>query len=328
MNLVLLLLTLPVLASGVGSETASRSRDIARAYERCAPRYEKSSADVPARREAHRRLLEKIRSCHPTPALMQALSANAKFSACVGLEADTQDCGLVAACAGQMTRWAGHLSSRGRKDDDSKKLADDALRAIMVFEGVTGRKVSFVDSQDHASQDFFRRTGLAQFNPNERQTAAIAESLSRHIRAHVKLTQAELLFEAVFGTGGNVTLAAGSLAKIFCDNRDLVHNIYWMDHQAKGKNYYRFAGLFIGLQESADIAALGVVGGSANILGNPIVYTFGKYFTKKDDPLRKEGDVLTFLSRAEYADKFKQYIQGYRAAGSIRPVYAHLAPAP
>ncbi|MCX5792991.1 MAG: hypothetical protein NTY45_12370 [Elusimicrobia bacterium] len=159
-------------------------------------------------------------------------------------------------------------SSRG--DDTDARLYKDTDMAIKAYEYCfPGTRVSYKDPQNFASIRFYMNSGSAKFNPDGAQTRRVEQALDAILAANPP--QARVIFEALIAAGGNVTLAMGSLAEIFCNKRArYLPHVRDMDY-AQGKNYYRFAGMFIGLHPAVVRAA----GGSAaygNIVGNPIVY--------------------------------------------------------
>lgn len=159
--------------------------------------------------------------------------------------------------------------SKGQEDDDAKLFADMTI-AIEAWEYLRKKKVTYEDKQSFVSFDFYMKTGDAKFNPDGGQTSKLQGALNGHF-AGGSLTQADLLFEALEATDGNMTMALGSLAELFCWNRnDYIPKVADMMN-AEGKNYYRFAGAFISLH-SGVVRTLGQSGAYANMAGNPIVY--------------------------------------------------------
>jgi hypothetical protein len=209
-------------------------------------------------------------------------------------------------------------------DDDAKKLAADAALAIRAYARLDGRAVSFADDQKFASLDFFMRTGEATFNPNRDQTAALNSDL-RGMFAGGPVLQVDLIYEALKATHGNLTLAMGSLAELFCaDRTEYVPQVADMG-DAGGKNYYRFAGFFIGLH-GWTARTLGAAGSYANMAGNPVVYagyevydSWRSYFTggglKPIDTLHTLGP----QGNGDLVDKGGELHKGFDAAESLRP---------
>lgn len=156
------------------------------------------------------------------------------------------------------------------KDDDAAKLLADMQVAIEAYEYLRRKKVTYEDKQSFVSFDFYMKTGDAKFNPNSAQTSLLQRKLNDHFSGG-PVTQADLLFEGLESTGGNMTLALGSLAELFCWNRNqYIPKVADMTN-AEGKNYYRFAGAFISLH-SGVVRTLGQGGAYANMAGNPLVY--------------------------------------------------------
>lgn len=172
-------------------------------------------------------------------------------------------------------RFLASTRSTSKENDTAARFSDDTELAITAFEYCFGRPVSYADSQEFASGDFWQRTGTAQFNPNMTQTSRIGQALDALMPSNP--SQAQLIFEGLVGTKGNVPLAMGSLAELFCEKRNEylphVRDMAFSD----GKNYYRFAGMFIGLHPAL-IRMAGKTGAQANILGNPIVYAGKEVF--------------------------------------------------
>lgn len=156
------------------------------------------------------------------------------------------------------------------KDDDAAKLFADMTVAIEAYEYLRKKKVRYEDKQSFASFDFYMKTGEAKFNPNSGQTSNLQGRLNGHFSAG-SVAQADLLFEALEATDGNMTMAVGSLAELFCWNRNQYIPKVADMMNADGKNYYRFAGAFINLH-SGVVRTLGQGGAYANMAGNPIVY--------------------------------------------------------
>jgi hypothetical protein len=159
---------------------------------------------------------------------------------------------------------------RGARADDAAKFHDDAALAIRAYERIHGRAVVFADPQKFVSSDFFMRTGGAILNPNSAQTAALAKAL-HGLFAGGPILQTDLVYEALVAADGNATMAMGSLAQLFCEDRaSYLPKIADMS-DANGKAYYRFTGFFIGLH-GAGVRALGSAGAYANMAGNPLAY--------------------------------------------------------
>lgn len=213
----------------------------------------------------------------------------------------------------------------GTAADDSDKLFRDTDLAIDAFEFFTKTKASFVDTQDFASLDFYMKQGEAKFNPNGTQTSALKAKLDRLMKEKT-IAQAEVVFEALLATEGNLPLAAGSLAELFCWNRaEYIHRVWDME-DAYGKNYYRFAGLFIGTHGSL-IRSMGESAAYANIVGNPIVYAgaeiiqwWGAVFKTGRAP-SKQVDTLKTLGpdgNGNLVDKIPELRKGMQAAEKLR----------
>jgi len=212
------------------------------------------------------------------------------------------------------------FSGRG---DDAAKLAADAELAAASYRALRGRPISTKDDQTFASAGFFMRTGDATFNPNHGQTRALQSRLDGYF-ATGPVLQVDLIYEALIATDGNLTLAFGSLAQLFHARRaDYVPKVADMS-QADGKNYYRFAGAFIGMHGwTTRVAGMG--GAYANIGGNPIVYAgyevydaWRSYFTtghmKGIDTLKTLGP----QGNGNIVDKGGQLHMGFTAAETLR----------
>jgi hypothetical protein len=168
-----------------------------------------------------------------------------------------------------------YLADVGRKYDpgidDDAKLYEDIQLAVGVWEAKAGKTVTYKDTQKHASFEFYMNQGEANFNPNSKQTGR-ARGRLEDLLATGPILQIDALYEALDAAEGNVTMAFGSLAEIYClDRKKFVAMTADMDHSVADKNYYRFAGAFIGLQD-ATVRTLGEAGAYANMAGNPVVY--------------------------------------------------------
>ena len=209
--------------------------------------------------------------------------------------------------------------------DDADKLFQDTDLAIDAVAGMTGLLPSYGDGQKFVSADFYKRIGEARFNPDTKQTGRIAEALSRMLKdPKVKLTQAEVIFEALRLTDGNVTMAMGSLGEIFCEQRrKFLPRIADME-EASGKNYYRFVGMFTGLHNGL-LRSAGAAGGYGNIVGNPLAYLIGKTAVWWADYFQsgKVGDydvreIFSVDGHNNIIDKVPQLDIGLSAAKKLR----------
>lgn len=162
-------------------------------------------------------------------------------------------------------------------EDDKEKLYADIMVAIAAFEFIQKKKVAYKDEQEFVSADFWMNTGAARFNPNASQTRALETALNGHFAAG-RVTQADLVYEAIVAANGNVTLGLGSLAEIFCWNRGYIAKVGDMGDSSARKNYYRFAGAFIGLHGSI-VRNMGKAGSWANMAGNAPVYAGAEIFS-------------------------------------------------
>jgi hypothetical protein len=215
------------------------------------------------------------------------------------------------------------FSPRGSRADDAAKFHDDAALAIRAYERIHGRAVVFADQQKFDSADFFMRTGAAILNPNSAQTAALARAL-HGLFAGGPILQTDLVYEALVAADGNATMAMGSLAQLFCEDRSsYIPKIADMS-DANGKAYYRFTGFFIGLH-GAGVRGLGRAGSYANMGGNPVIYagaeiysSWKSYFTTG----RMTGaDTLKTLGpdgHGDLVDKGGELHKGFDAAELLR----------
>ncbi|MCO5170785.1 MAG: DUF4157 domain-containing protein [Planctomycetes bacterium] len=200
-----------------------------------------------------------------------------------------------------------------------------------------GGKLSFDDPQRNSPQevyDYFLRTGDAQFNraaPRDdfpggaKATQQLEEWLRRSTEGGGRVTLEALIHQAIIFNRGNVTLAMGSLAEILCkgSNRALAGRIQGL--RGHKKDYYLFAGAFVGLQPSEVTRGVGAAGSAANIAGNPIVYSAGGLyeagagvFTSDAERRRKGLDLAK--SRWGVADnwnKVREFGIGYRVAAEV-----------
>jgi hypothetical protein len=158
----------------------------------------------------------------------------------------------------------------GPSEDNAARLYEDTSLAIKAWEyAFPGRAVSYRDTQDFASLRFYMNSGDARFNPDTAQTRRAQQALDALMPRNPP--QALVIFEALASADGNVTLAMGSLAELFCSRRNAYVPRVRDMARADGKNYYRFAGFFIGLHPAV-VRAAGGTAAYGNIVGNPIVY--------------------------------------------------------
>lgn len=207
--------------------------------------------------------------------------------------------------------------------DDANKLFDDLSFAIDAYERLKGRRVSYEDRQQHMSVDFYMSQGAAVFNPNRAQTAALKGKLDGY-RSSGKFLQVDALYEAIVAADGNVTLALGSLAELYCHNRDTYIAATTDVSNSDGKNYYRYAGGFIGLHATVT-RALGESAAYANIVGNPVVYAGAEIVQWWGDFLRgrptRDVNTLRTLGpqgNGNVADKGGELRKGMDAAQRLR----------
>jgi hypothetical protein len=207
--------------------------------------------------------------------------------------------------------------------DDAEKLRRDALIASEAYEYLNKKKVTYEDKQSFVSFDFYMKTGDAKFNPKSDQTARLKSALLGHF-ATGKVVQADLIYEGLVAAEGNLTMAFGSLAELFCWNRqDFIPKVADMSN-ADGKNYYRYAGAFIGLH-SGVVRALGQGGSYANMAGNPVVYAGSEVIQWWSDFLKgrptKQVDTLKTLGpqgNGNLVDKGGELHKGLDAAEKLR----------
>ncbi len=208
-------------------------------------------------------------------------------------------------------------------EDDARKFASDADLAVKAYETLKGKRVTFADEQTFTSMDFFLRTGAAALNPNRAQTSALAASLGR-LFAGGPVLQVDLIYEALKATDGNLTLAMGSLAELFCEHRsDYIPKVADMA-DFEGKNYYRYAGFFIGLH-GWTTRALGAAASYANMAGNPVVYAGHEVYAWWRDTLSgaapRPVDTLKTLGpqgHGDLVDKGGELHKGFDAAEALR----------
>lgn len=211
-----------------------------------------------------------------------------------------------------------------RSGDNAQRLYKDTELAIQAYEyAFPGRKVSYRDTQDFASLRFYMNSGDAKFNPDGAQTQKARQALDALMPSNPP--QAAVIFEALAAADGNVTLAMGSLAELFCSRRSAYVPRVRDMARADGKNYYRFAGFFIGLHPAV-VRAAGGTAAYGNIVGNPIVYAgaeivewwAGVFKTGKAnggvDTLRTMGPD----GRGNLVDKLPELHKGLDAAELLR----------
>lgn len=199
-----------------------------------------------------------------------------------------------------------------------------------------GQSLKFDDPQRRTwaeLKDFFSRTGAAQFNrapPSGGLPGGLAAAqnirkwLTTGLQANRRIAAEELVLHAIADNRGNVTLAMGSLAEILHDDRGLAARIPGLRNDTK--DYYRFAGAYVGFQPEGSSVFLGYLGSMANIAGNPIVYAaaggaqwaYGKI--ARDQQTVREGEDLA-ASRAALEpnwNKVKEFNTGFIAALNLR----------
>ena len=236
------------------------------------------------------------------------------------------DCGNLEICLKAANNFYTKLglATASSGTDDWKKLKADAQIAVGIYSNATAReRVSYDDPQNHTTADFYLRTGGAQFNPNSSQTAALKRSIYLLLENR-NTTQTELIHEALLATEGNLPLAFGSLAKIFHDDRaGLIPRVDGMTDDS-AKNYYRFAGAFIGLQ-SGPVRLLGEIGSYGNMAGNPIVYAAAEVIGFWRDTFTGKSNggvntIRTVASRGMVAPKSRQLRMGVEAMLELKGV--------
>ena len=211
-----------------------------------------------------------------------------------------------------------------KENDTAARLFEDTTLAIKAYEYCfPGERVTYGDNQDFMSPKFYLNTGLAQFNPDKEQTNRLERALDALMPANP--SQARVIFEGLIAARGNLTLATGSLAELFFAKRG-----QYLPHVrdmafAGGKNYYRFAGLFIGLHP----ALIRLAGGPcayANIVGNPVVYAgaeivewwAGFFRTGKTSGGVNTLNTLGPDGRGNLVDKIPELNKGLDAAARLR----------
>lgn len=231
---------------------------------------------------------------------------------------------------------AAYLAQTGRKfeawpagyykapPDDAAKLAKDIELAIDAYQYLNHKNVTYVDAQDHASLRFYLNSGEAKFNPNAAQTAKLDGRLN-DLFTGGKVLQVDLLYEALVAADGNVTMALGSLAELFCKHRgSYIPRVADMEN-ADGKNYYRYAGAFIDLH-GVLIRKLGEGAAYGNIAGNPIVYAGGEVINWWSNYLRTgqaRGGIDTLKTlgpdgNGNLVDKVPELRKGFDAADQVK----------
>ena len=253
-----------------------------------------------------------------------------------GAISDTNCAGIVE-CVNAVVKTEKNMlgiSGAGNEDDDGEFYVD-LNGAAWVYKSFLGRQVSYDDYQDGSLKlnwERFSNSGEANFNPNFEETENLRDSLEDAIQ-YGKITQGELIHEAILATNGNITMGMGSLAKIFHDNRSMIRSVQGM-RDASGKNYYRFVGMYVGLHKSWLIRNLGTVAGDMNIAGNPVVYGVDRvvrdfwkatkfaldYYGLKDDAnaepvdFKETAKVFGPEGRGNLIDKYPEYYKGLCAA--------------
>lgn len=235
-----------------------------------------------------------------------------------------RDCDAVNRCANHLRdlyfKEAFVALRRSDANDDAARLAKDVEEAVAAWR-LLGRQVSYADDQDHLSMDFFMRTGDAQFNPDRGATAALRRSFLNHCSGR-RMRQAEFFFEALDANNGNVTMAAASASEVLQNHRGQLRCLVDVIDQA-GKNYYRFAGLFVGLH-GEPVRSAGMAGSACNIVGNPVVYSvaeIGGWWADVFSGKGARGGVSTadtLSKRSMYQEKLGQFNLGIEASDKLR----------
>ena len=141
-----------------------------------------------------------------------------------------------------------------------------------------------------------------------------------------QITEEDLIVQALVANDGNVPLAVGSIAEVLYQprTRPLAGRIAGLAND--GKDYYRFAGAFVGLQKNPAVQAVGLLGSEANILGNPIagaasgLWDAGKALWHRSSPLAglKKAAGYAFLQGAPTASKETEFGSGFLAGFALR----------
>jgi hypothetical protein len=174
-----------------------------------------------------------------------------------------------------------HVAQNAGSQKVQRSALDDALGFYAAVDGAVARyggDVSFEDPQKKLSMEYYMNTGSAAFNRapgGEAATGRIEYWLRSCVQQGVPLTQEDVILQAIVQNQGRVTLAMGSLAEILekGQNRAWAGRIKGLRND--GKDYYRFAGAYVGLQSNVVVRGAGALGSYANIAGNPLVYTGG-----------------------------------------------------
>lgn len=141
-------------------------------------------------------------------------------------------------------------------------------KAIDAYEKATGKTVTFVDDQDFFSGKFQTGVGDAMFNTTAKHPATFT-AIFDQLNANKSLARA--FFEGLKTQDGNVPQMLGSAAKVIYENRRLPSRMEHFPYDAGSqKDYYFFAGMFVGAQSSAAIRDLGRLGSKLNIALNPL----------------------------------------------------------
>jgi hypothetical protein len=179
--------------------------------------------------------------------------------------------------------FAGFNDPFGELRRDSEPFSEALAAASGRYPGT----LSFDDPQRRSwteLQEFFGRTGSAAFNrapargkipSGEAATGALEAWLKVAVEASGGTTLEELIFQAISFNGGNVTLAMGSIAEILCKGKNRRWAAKIKGLRGNGKDYYIFAGAYVGMQPTLTERLLGWAGSHGNIGGNPLVYSGG-----------------------------------------------------
>jgi hypothetical protein len=165
--------------------------------------------------------------------------------------------------------------------------AKESLRQVVKRRVTENKPVVWKDDQDFSL--VLAGVGAAKFNSSATASTAqadITKLLNDHVveknrrRTPVQLTNGRVplrtLFEtALDATNGVVAHAMGSIAEVLCDKANEGKNRDRLSSQIERlpvcfKDYYLFAGLFVGTQDDRDLADLGRVGANLNIALNPL----------------------------------------------------------
>jgi hypothetical protein len=207
-------------------------------------------------------------------------------------------------------------------DDDVADTAQSFLDAVDAYKEIDGKSVNYRDpgGNDEGVLERAVATGNGQFAPSD-VTYALKSALETELQSDRgrkpqendckgKLTLAEVFYMALKESDGSMPVAAGAISGVLFYNRPLASCVHGLKGSSvEFKDYYRFAGLYIGLQEN------GVKRVASSTLAQ--VQT-GVYGAIRQVQYTVKGEPMAGTERAGFFTKFPEYKVGTNAADKIR----------